>query len=1319
MPVQGSVFTRIWKFVDQYISGDYITRAAADIALDDLAEGVSYALAVANNVFKGTWDASSGVFPGGGSAPVSASYIVSNAGTVDGEAFAINDLVVALVSNASVTTFAGNWYKQSAAANTAAAMLTAIKGVDGIGSGLDADLLDGIEGSVYATNIANVRAADAFMDDEATNLAALKSADQGVATTDSPTFITVNATNLAVADITVSGAVDGRDVAVDGIKLDTFDQGLATTDDVTFDNATITTNITVGGTVDGRNLATDGTKLDAIDQGVATTDNVVHNRIGAGVAPSYAFHADGGAGTAMYIDALTNARIWLDADNNTTGPFHIYVNSDTMGFKNQTEAGFGTAGAWMIFNETSNHLRLMGTAYFDATGQLGLGVAVPTEKLDVSGNIAVSGTVDGVDVGAIGAKVDYLTVTQAVDLDQLEIDVAAAAAGLTYKGTWDASAGTFPGGGSAAIGWLYIVSTGGTVDSEVFSAGDNLIAVSNSASTTLFSSWSHPPSAVAVTSVAALTGVISASGLRTAINVEDGATADQTAAQLLTAIKTVDGAGTGLDADMLDGQEGAYYAPINDAALTGQVSINRATNAELHIESTNNSTGHFALQSNSDILALKNQAQSGFGLGGNFFQYDEPNNIMRLMGGAYLDASGNLGLGVAAPAEVLDILGNIGITGTVDGRDLATDGAKLDGLDQTVATTSSPTFANATITTNITVGGTVDGRDVAGDGARLDGFTSRANMLAATIPAAVQSIYCVHDGYRMDYVRDATGTAATTADSATWSPVGDATPRHWGAVGDDSTDCSAAFAAMWIWVMSAAGGWRPVDLQAGLFHILTQHATTIDPHNQSDQYGLFVKSAGASTVIVIKNGDGWFKWTQASARDIRVHMSHFGIKMANGGSAGTPIDIRQTHGGLSRQSDVVMDHINIYPEDVTVDYAACKIRLNNFFFPKVHNCNLANPYGPSASTPTQYRGHSCLNLSGCYGADVRNTKGWGGWYGVWLDEQVSEGGEGGKFTDTVFDAAIGAYIRSVGGEPVLEFTRTHFNCGTANVWINGRKMISFQHDKWYMQEASVTNLLLNSKTLSAWGGTATVASLGAQDDWDEVWAVEDTNGAGYDSASTSATLVSGTEYCLSVLVQQDTTDDFQFYVNQAGGAHIISVEWGSGTPIPESGTGIDGVDAIDMGEGYWLIYGYFTADRSQSEAIHIRPERDSAGTGILNVVSAQMEAGNEPTWHITTAGSAVLQEPIDLKLENCQNVNIDFLTFWFGGNTDRVNVDIDTDCSVITASNTSHNCDGTGWRLASGADDILIDRAYYSAENDTTVTDNGATNVTIVARNAA
>ena len=52
---------------------------------------------------------------------------------------------------------------------------------------------------------------------------------------------------------------------------------------------------------------------------------------------------------------------------------------------------------------------------------------------------------------------------------------------------------------------------------------------------------------------------ITSANLRTMLNVEDGATADQTASEILTLIKTVDGAGSGLDADTLDGISSASF----------------------------------------------------------------------------------------------------------------------------------------------------------------------------------------------------------------------------------------------------------------------------------------------------------------------------------------------------------------------------------------------------------------------------------------------------------------------------------------------------------------------------------------------------------------------------------------------------------------------------------------------------------------------------------------------------------------------------------------------------------------------------------------
>jgi hypothetical protein len=44
------------------------------------------------------------------------------------------------------------------------------------------------------------------------------------------------------------------------------------------------------------------------------------------------------------------------------------------------------------------------------------------------------------------------------------------------------------------------------------------------------------------------------------------------------------------------------------------------------------------------------------------------------------EATDRLAIGKTTPTEALDLVGNIAVTGTVDGRDIATDGTKLDGI---------------------------------------------------------------------------------------------------------------------------------------------------------------------------------------------------------------------------------------------------------------------------------------------------------------------------------------------------------------------------------------------------------------------------------------------------------------------------------------------------------------------------------------------------------------------------------------------------------------------------------------------------------------
>jgi hypothetical protein len=83
-------------------AGDAATKSYVD-AIAALASGAL--------VFKGAWDASSNVFPGGGTAQTGYFYKVSVAGTVDGKSFDAGDEIFAIADDASVATYGGNWLK--------------------------------------------------------------------------------------------------------------------------------------------------------------------------------------------------------------------------------------------------------------------------------------------------------------------------------------------------------------------------------------------------------------------------------------------------------------------------------------------------------------------------------------------------------------------------------------------------------------------------------------------------------------------------------------------------------------------------------------------------------------------------------------------------------------------------------------------------------------------------------------------------------------------------------------------------------------------------------------------------------------------------------------------------------------------------------------------------------------------------------------------------------------------------------------------------------------------------------------------------------
>tara|TARA_Y100000589_G_scaffold142561_1_gene136044 strand:- start:189 stop:1466 length:1278 start_codon:yes stop_codon:yes gene_type:complete len=126
--------------------------------------------------------------------------------------------------------------------------------VDGRDLATDGTKLDGIEASADVTDATNVTAAGALMDSEVTNLAQVKafdSSDYATAAQGSTADAALpKAGGQMTGNITMSGSetVDGRDLSVDGAKLDGIEASADVTDTTNVVAAlTAGTNVTIAG----------------------------------------------------------------------------------------------------------------------------------------------------------------------------------------------------------------------------------------------------------------------------------------------------------------------------------------------------------------------------------------------------------------------------------------------------------------------------------------------------------------------------------------------------------------------------------------------------------------------------------------------------------------------------------------------------------------------------------------------------------------------------------------------------------------------------------------------------------------------------------------------------------------------------------------------------------------------------------------------------------------------------------------------------------------------------------------------------------------
>ena len=201
---------------------------------------------------------------------------------------------------------------------------------------------------------------------------------------------------------------------------------------------------------------------------------------------------------------------------------------------------------------------------------------------------------------------------------------------------------------------------------------------------------------------------------------------------ILELLKTVDGANSGLDSDLLDGQSGGYYLDYNnftnvppstlDLTLSGKVTGTAFSNTGImtlitELANTGVTPGTYGSASLVPIITIDEDgritvANTASVAGVSATTWTAANTTFTID-----TADGNSYNTVINQFNSLDVTNNITVGGTVDGRDIAADGAKLDlledGLDLTL-TGKVTGFASSntgvmTITTELANTGVIPG----------------------------------------------------------------------------------------------------------------------------------------------------------------------------------------------------------------------------------------------------------------------------------------------------------------------------------------------------------------------------------------------------------------------------------------------------------------------------------------------------------------------------------------------------------------------------------------------------------------------------------
>ena len=327
-----------------------------------------------------------------------------------------------------------------------------------------------------------------------------------IITVDAKGFVT-NTSTTAIDSTTIENGSASVAVASNGPITSTGNHDFTAGIDVTG-------NITVSGTVDGRDVASDGSKLDGIESG-ATADQTA-------------------AEIRTLVGSASNSNVFTDALLSKLNGIESGATAD------QSDEEIEDVVGAMLSGNTESGITV---TYQDADGTIDFVVASQTDQNFTN---ADHSKLDGIESGAtadqtaseirslVGSASDSNVFTDAL---KSKLDgIAASATNVTNNNQLTNGAGYITAVRSVEsvqdiVGAMVSSNTESGI-TVTYQDGDGTLDFSVASQTDQnFTNADHSK----------LDGI------------ESGATADQTASEILTLIKTVDGAGSGLDADTLDG----------------------------------------------------------------------------------------------------------------------------------------------------------------------------------------------------------------------------------------------------------------------------------------------------------------------------------------------------------------------------------------------------------------------------------------------------------------------------------------------------------------------------------------------------------------------------------------------------------------------------------------------------------------------------------------------------------------------------------------------------------------------------------------------